>query len=145
MTSSLKTCFKCGAEKDIESFYRHPEMGDGRLGKCKDCTKTDVRQNYRARHEQYKAYEKKRHNRVERFKINNERQKSQHPEKWHARQLVSRAIRDHKLFRLPCEVCGDLKSEAHHEDYKQPFFIKWLCRFHHRAHHGRNVLTENAA
>lgn len=144
MISSLKTCFKCGVEKDAEEFYRHPMMGDGRLGKCKICTKKDVKQNYRARHQQYLDYERTRKNKVERNRIANSRARARNPEKMHARDLVRRAIRDHKLFRLPCEVCGDPKSEAHHEDYKQPFFIKWLCQFHHRAVHGCNVLTEAA-
>jgi hypothetical protein len=41
----LKTCFKCGETKDVDEFYRHPRMSDGRLGKCKSCTKKDVELN----------------------------------------------------------------------------------------------------
>lgn len=38
-----KVCFKCHREQDLECFYAHPEMKDGHLNKCKDCTKKDVR------------------------------------------------------------------------------------------------------
>ena len=37
----MKKCFKCGVEKPLTEFYVHPKMGDGHLGKCKDCTKKD--------------------------------------------------------------------------------------------------------
>jgi len=37
----MKKCFKCGLEKDLSEYYKHPNMGDGHLGKCKDCTKKD--------------------------------------------------------------------------------------------------------
>jgi len=37
----LKKCFKCGVEKPLDDFYTHPQMGDGHLGKCKECTKKD--------------------------------------------------------------------------------------------------------
>lgn len=36
-----KVCFKCNLEKELNCFYKHKNMYDGHLNKCKDCTKND--------------------------------------------------------------------------------------------------------
>ena len=38
-----KKCFKCNKVKPVSEFYKHPEMSDGLLGKCKLCTRKDTK------------------------------------------------------------------------------------------------------
>lgn len=33
----VKRCFCCGIEKDLNDFYKHKQMADGHLNKCKKC------------------------------------------------------------------------------------------------------------
>lgn len=41
----MKKCFKCGAEKPLSDYYKHAQMKDGHLNKCKSCTRNDVARN----------------------------------------------------------------------------------------------------
>ena len=57
------------------------------------------------------------------------------PEKIRARNRVNNAIRDGKIVRLACEVCGVETSQAHHDDYSRPLDVRWLCSAHHGERH----------
>ena len=141
----MKVCFKCGQKLLLSEFYRHPKMADGHLGKCKECAKKDVSANYAKHRERYAAYERSRFQRPERKKqiVKYQRQRRvRNPNRYAANVAVSNAIRDRRLIRQPCEVCGNPKAQAHHEDYGRPLDVMWLCRKHHLERHGKQAYVE---
>lgn len=56
----IKMCFKCNEKKELQCFYRHPQMPDGYVNKCKECNKKDVRENFAKKREYYNTYDKDR-------------------------------------------------------------------------------------
>lgn len=120
MTTSekhAKRCFKCQEFKLLTEFYVHPQMGDGRLNKCKECTRKDVRANYAANIEHYREYD---------------RERGYRPGPQH--KVVAR-MATRSLVKKPCEVCGAERVEAHHDDYLKPLDVRWLCKKHHAEVH----------
>ena len=55
------------------------------------------------------------------------------------RHKTNMRIKRGLLIKYPCEVCGDEKVEAHHDDYSKTYDVRWLCFKHHREHHKLNV------
>lgn len=64
------------------------------------------------------------------------RQKERHPEKVRARRTLGDKVRQGKIERKPCELCGSEDDvHGHHEDYDNPLEVNWVCRTHHREYH----------
>lgn len=148
----IKTCICCGESLVLSEFYRHPRMADGRLGKCKECVKSAVRNNRRKNIEYYREFDRNRSNLPHRVLARKEYAKTEaglaarrkgssawarrNPKKRKAQIAVGNAIRDGRLIPLPCEVCFNTHDiQAHHDDYNKPLEVRWLCAKHHKEVH----------
>jgi rubrerythrin len=137
-----KLCRKCLCEKPLTEFYRHSQMGDGHLNKCKECTRADVTENRNSNAEYYRQYDRFRYDHGRKPASNDNHLESSR--RWYERNrmkkraegMVFRALKSGKLSRPSCcEQCGDdgHKIEAHHENYSKPLDVKWLCTKCHGA------------
>jgi hypothetical protein len=133
----LKRCFKCGQLKRIDEFFAHPMMADGHLGKCKECSVSDNkkyrhlhREKFRKYHQQYRAAGGK-----EKRTDSQRKRRAASPEKYSAHIITSNAIQRGELISQSCEVCGESKTQAHHDDYSKPLDVRWLCFAHHQQYH----------
>jgi len=157
-----KICFKCDEEKELSCFYPHSGMADGRLNKCKACTKKDVSENYRQNIDHYTEYEKNRatlphrvaardkYQKTDSGKVTGNRAKNKweirNPIKKKASNTVNNAVRDGKLTKPDvCEVCNlsAIKLNGHHDDYALPLIVRWLCNKCHVAWHKINGEAPN--
>ena len=138
----MKACFKCGAEKPLSEYYKHNRMADGHLGKCKECTKADVKDNRAAKVDYYRKYDRVRGNRQ--TAAYREAHRERFPNSYMARYMVSNAIRDGKMLREPCVECGSMdRVHAHHDDYAKPLSVRWMCAAHHKQWHQKNGAGKN--
>ena len=133
-----KKCFKCEKVKRLSEFYTHPQTEDGYLGKCKKCTKKDVKQNRKENPEYYRQYERSRNltsTRKEQHKKSQQKHRAKYSNKYRARTAVGNALRDGRLQKGICVICGSENVEAHHDDYDKPLEVVWVCFKHHREIH----------
>lgn len=131
----MKRCFKCGVEKPLSEFYRHPRMTDGHLGKCKDCAKRDTKHD-RETKPQVREYDRRRAKLPHRAALRSRIAKAwnaKHPHRRKAQVAAGNAVRDRKLQKPKnCQRCGlERRVEKHHPDYALPLLIEWLCKSCH--------------
>lgn len=142
----MKICFKCGKDKELSEFYKHNGMADGRLNKCKECTKMDTKKRIEEKRKDIDWVRKERARGREKFRrlysdvkqtCNNETSKKyrqKNPIKWRAVCIVNNAIKYGKILRQGCSCCG-AKAQAHHFDYTKPLSVVWYCSKHHSRVH----------
>ncbi len=150
----MKTCFKCGESKPLTEFYRHKNMADGHLGKCRECTKAYARANRATRADWYRNYDKRRFKNDPRVRARHRRylqteagKKTQrraqlkyiaeNPDRRAANTLLGNAARDGRISKPDvCSKCGcGGIIHGHHPDYTLPLEVVWLCPTCHKAVH----------
>jgi hypothetical protein len=138
----MKSCYKCKQEKDLEQFHKHPGMSDGHLNKCKVCARQDAIQYRLTKLEFWREHDRQRGSRQSIEYIRKYRERF--PKKYVAHNLINNYIRDGKIIKMPCEICGNTQSQAHHDDYDLPLEVRWLCSEHHHAWHMVNGEGQHA-
>lgn len=142
----MKACFKCKEIKPLDEFYAHKQMSDGRVNKCKECNKIDVRENRKKKVEYYREYDSARGSRQSYEYTKGYRNK--YPMKYAAHVLVGNSVRDGRLKKPNnCESCGvkHRKIHGHHDDYALPLSVRWLCPPCHKAWHAEHGEAKNAS
>lgn len=134
-----KYCHQCRTWKDKSEFYKHPMTKDRLSMECKECVRGNSKKRYHIMHEDMCEYDRRRARnpiRMERKISYQHSYRNRNLQKYKARNAVSNAIRDGKIIKKPCEICGDV-AQAHHSDYSKPLDVNWLCFKCHREveHH----------
>ena len=140
----MKTCSKCGEEKDLSAFSKNKVTKDGLQYYCKQCTNDQIRA-YRAtpagaakeKERQQKRHARDRENILARYKHH----KSLHPERTKANSAVKTALRRGELTPASACECNDCRATAaqdlHHHSYQPEHWLDVvpLCRSCHRIRH----------
>lgn len=127
-----KKCGHCKCWLHLQNFNKCRHAATGYRSQCKDCMKTqrqqlrDYYKKWREQPEKIEWYRKYARTRYREYPIT----------AWARNQAK-------KLKREPCEECGDIKAEAHHDDYLKPLNVRWLCRRHHDEWHENNGRGKN--
>ena len=144
MITTEKTCFKCGAEKPLAEFYKHKQMADGHLNKCKTCTKSDANKKHRSENlERIRAYDRSRGSRKSLSDLRKYRSKN--PAKYAAHRAITNGVKYGRIIRgESCETCGATGSiHGHHDDYSKQLEVRWLCAVCHHQWHAENGEAAN--
>mgnify|MGYP001569443019 CR=1 FL=1 len=137
-----RKCAICKKIKSLSLFYINRSKAIGHSYRCKDCERIIYRDRRLKHIEVFKRRERdhyKRHKDEIARKGKRRYQKAKY--KYSARGKVRRAIYKGILNKPKwCSICLKVTNQldAHHDDYKKPLVVRWLCKCcHMRHHHGK--------
>jgi hypothetical protein len=136
-----KICFKCNTEKPLSDYYKHKQMGDGHLGKCKECTKKDADKREKLLRQDPKWVEKERiRHREKNIRLGYKDIYKPTAEK--KREAMDKYKKKYPEKKAAKNVTSNMKpktegNELHHWSYNEPHFkdvIELSPLEHYKAH-----------
>ncbi len=149
MSAASKVCHKCKELKDASQFGRSKQCADGLYSYCKACERVRSVERKAARNADpavMTAF-------LERRRLYSAVSAYWNADGIRARAIakapsdsvkrsthvkVSKATKSGRLIRKSCEICGETRTHAHHDDYAKPLDVRWLCSVHHADWHLKN-------
>jgi hypothetical protein len=144
----MRTCKVCGTTSNASEFYR------GVNNFCKECHKSNVRENRKKNADRYKEYDAKRFREDPKVKARHAAYRktpagiasmSKARRKWReansdkraAHVILGNAVRDGRIIKPEfCSECGAGGTiHGHHGDYSRPLDVVWLCQTCHKKQH----------
>ena len=127
-----KICFKCKKEKTLDSFYKHPQMKEGVLNKCKECCKKEsiVQYNKNITNPSFMDKERLRGRKKDR---SNQKQYPELKEKWISKFPEKRAAHlKSQHLKKPFQ-----NAHGHHWSYNETDYksVIWLTSKEHATSH----------
>lgn len=143
---ATKLCRACREVKNLDEFYSHPAGAHGRDSICKVCQKARMKARRRTDPavQEYDRNRDKTPERKARIRAVVIQWRKDNPDAYRAQTAVGNALRDGRLTKGPCEVCGSADVHGHHDDYSKPLVVRWLCPLHHQRHHAAEKLEASA-
>ena len=128
-----KTCCACKEIKPLAEFYEYSRPTSiGYSARCRPCHLEHCRELRNSEHgkEVYRKWTKSETGSTS-IQKRMATWRDKNKEKRRAHSAISNAIRDNRLKRIPCRICGIENGEAHHLSYDDPYNVDWLCKSCH--------------
>ena len=136
----LKACCDCKELKSLSLFGSDKRKPDGHTYNCRVCLRKYWAL-FKRKPETLAQVKKSKSNYYQRNKkkINELGKKRDHLPSEIPKELARWRLQTHvkrgKIKKLPCQTCGNPKSQGHHPDYSKPLDVLWLCSTHHMLQH----------
>ena len=146
----MKICSKCKIEKNLNNFSKYFKAKDHLSFWCKKCKLLQQKiyrktlQGIKINKRYSKSFKSKlclkKYASTDKGKLSRKKRTLnmfiKFPEKFKSRNIFRNSIAAKKIFkRNSCEICLNGPTEGHHEDYRKPLDVIWLCkRCHVKLH-----------